>query len=62
MSEEAIAVAESAPAFEHPLNDAVPGAITGTWAEETEAALIVAPENLLLLLRHLKESEGYDFL
>ena len=62
MSEEAIAVAESAPAFEHPLNDAVPGAITGTWAEETEAALIVAPENLLPLLRHLKEHEGYDFL
>jgi NADH-quinone oxidoreductase subunit D/NADH-quinone oxidoreductase subunit C/D len=62
MSEEAIAVAESAPAFEHPLNDAVPGAITGTWADETEAALIVAPENLLPLLQHLKGNEGYDFL
>jgi NADH-quinone oxidoreductase subunit D/NADH-quinone oxidoreductase subunit C/D len=62
MSDEATVVAEAAPAIEHPLNEAVPGAITGTWADETEAALFVAPDKLLPLLRHLKEEESYDYL
>lgn len=62
MSDEATMVAEEAPAVEHSLNDAVPGAIIGEWAEETEKALFVAPDKLLPLLRHLKENEAYDYL
>jgi NADH-quinone oxidoreductase subunit D/NADH-quinone oxidoreductase subunit C/D len=43
-------------------NDAVPGAVIGTWADDTDTALVVAPDKLLPLLRHLREREGYDFL
>jgi len=70
---EAVAVAEApaannassnngAPAIDHPLNKAVPGAIVGTWAEETEKSLFVAPDKLLALLTHLRDKESYDFL
>ncbi|GIV78863.1 NADH-quinone oxidoreductase subunit D [Litorilinea aerophila] len=45
-----------------PFNDAVPGAVIGRWAEETDPALIVAPDKLLPLLTHLRDNEGYDFL
>lgn len=45
-----------------PWNSAVPGAVLGRWAEETEAALLVAPDKLLALLTHLRDGEGYDML
>jgi NADH/F420H2 dehydrogenase subunit C len=58
---EAVAVA-GAPAIDHPYNQSVPGAIIGTWADDTEKALFVAPDKLLALLTHLRDNEGYDFL
>ena len=58
---EAMATQE-APAAEHPYNEAVPGAVTGEWATETEAALFVAPDKLLNLCTHLRDAEGYDLL
>lgn len=45
-----------------PYNNAVPGAIIGTWLTETEPALVVAPDKLLELLTYLRDKEGYDFL
>ena len=45
-----------------PYNDAVPGAVVGTWADDTDKALFVAPDKLLALLAHLRDREGYDFL
>ena len=45
-----------------PYNDAIPGAVIGRWAEETEPALVVAPDKLIALLTHLRDREGYDFL
>lgn len=45
-----------------PWNDAVPGAVIGVWAEETDKAYFVAPEKLLALLTHLRDREGYDLL
>lgn len=45
-----------------PYNDAVPGAVIGTWADDTDKALFVAPDKLLPLLAHLRDQEGYDFL
>ena len=45
-----------------PYNNAVPGAVTGTWADDTDKALFVAPDKLLPLLTHLRDREGYDFL
>lgn len=45
-----------------PYNDAVAGAVIGTWADDSDKALVVAPDKLLPLLRHLREREGYDFL
>ena len=58
---EAVAVA-GAPAIDHPYNQSVPGAIIGTWADDTEKALFVAPDKLLALLTHLRDNERYDFL
>jgi len=45
-----------------PYNAAVPGAVIGRWTEDTDAALVVAPDKLLALLQHLRDVEGYDFL
>ena len=50
------------PAFEHSYNDAVPGAIIGVWADDTDSSLVVAPDKLLSLLTHLRDEEAYDFL
>ena len=60
---EATAVA-TAPAVDSslPYNDAVPGAVVGAWAEETEKALFVAPDKLIDLLTHLRDKEQYDLL
>ncbi|MEZ4860423.1 MAG: NADH-quinone oxidoreductase subunit D [Caldilineaceae bacterium] len=60
---DATAVAE-APAVDAslPYNQAVPGAVTGRWLDETEPALVVAPDKLLALLTHLRDIEGYDLL
>ena len=55
-------VAPIYPPIDHEYNNAVPGAIIGTWADETDPALFVAPDKLLALLTHLRDSEGYDFL
>ena len=58
------AAAAGAPAADAglPYNNVVPGAVTGRWAEETEPALLVAPDKLVALLTHLRDSEGYDML
>ncbi len=53
---------EESPAFEHPYNDAVPGAVIGVWADDTDSSLVVAPDKLLSLLTHLRDEEEYDFL
>ena len=45
-----------------PYNNAVPGAVIGTWADDTDQALFVAPDKLIALLLHLRDHEGYDFL
>ncbi|MCB0056041.1 MAG: NADH-quinone oxidoreductase subunit D, partial [Caldilineaceae bacterium] len=60
---EATAVA-TAPAVDSslPYNDAVPGAVVGTWADDTEKALFVAPDKLIDLLTHLRDKEQYDLL
>jgi len=53
---------EEIPAFEHSYNDAVPGAVIGIWADDTDSSLVVAPDKLLSLLTFLRDEEGYDFL
>ena len=60
---EATMVAE-APAIDPllPFNDAVPGAVIGTWAEDTDKAYFVAPDKLLPLLTYLRDKEQYDLL
>ncbi|MCB0022295.1 MAG: NADH-quinone oxidoreductase subunit C, partial [Caldilinea sp.] len=60
---EATAVA-TAPAVDSslPYNDAVPGAVVGTWADDTDKALFVAPDKLIDLLTHLRDKEQYDLL
>ncbi len=45
-----------------PYNNAVPGAVLGKWAENSDPALLVAPDKLISLLTHLRDKEGYDFL
>ena len=35
-----------------PYNIAVPGAVIGTWADDSDQALFVAPDKLLALLLH----------
>ena len=60
---EATAVA-TAPALNSllPYNDVVPGAVLGTWADDTEKALVVAPDKLVDLLAYLRDKEQYDLL
>ncbi|MFN3334261.1 MAG: NADH-quinone oxidoreductase subunit C, partial [Caldilinea sp.] len=45
-----------------PYNDAIPGAVIGTWADNTDKALFVAPDKLTALLTHLRDKEQYDLL
>lgn len=45
-----------------PFNDAVPGAVLGRWAEETDPALMVAADKIIPLLTYLRDEKGYDFL
>jgi NADH/F420H2 dehydrogenase subunit C len=52
----------AAPAIDHPLAAAVPGAVIGKWAEETDPALLIAPDKLLDFLTYLRDQEGYDLL
>jgi NADH-quinone oxidoreductase subunit D/NADH-quinone oxidoreductase subunit C/D len=47
---------------ESTISGAVPGAVIGQWANETDAALIVAPDKIIEFLTHLREVEGYDLL
>ena len=54
--------AENAVPIAHAYNDAVPGAIIGTWADESDPALVVAPDKLIDLLTYLRDTEKYDFL
>src|SRR5688572_29774922 len=53
---------EEAPAVDHPFAQAVPGAVTGKYIEETDNALVVAPEKLVEFLTYLRDKEGYDYL
>ncbi len=57
-------IVETAPTVDPslPYGDAVPGAVIGVWAEETDKALVVEPDKLLSLLQHLRDRESYDFL
>ncbi len=45
-----------------PFSEAVPGAVLGTWADDTEKAYMVAPDKLLDVLTHLRDKENYDLL
>ncbi len=45
-----------------PYSDAVPGAVVGTWLDNSGDSLVVAPEKLIALLTHLRDKEQYDFL
>lgn len=45
-----------------PYNDAVPGAVLGRWAEDSDPGLLVAADKLIPLLTHLRDNEGYDLL
>lgn len=58
---DATLVAE-APAVDHPLARAVAGAVLGVHAEETEKALVVAPDKLIEFLTYFRDQESYDFL
>ena len=58
---DATAVAE-APAADLPYSGVADGAVIGTWADDTDQALVVAPEKLIPFLTHLRDEEGYDFL
>jgi NADH-quinone oxidoreductase subunit D/NADH-quinone oxidoreductase subunit C/D len=62
MSTPTLVAPETTAAGSLPYNSAVPGAVIGAWAEDTDNALFVAPDKLLPLLTHLRDSEGYDFL
>ena len=44
------------------ISDAVPGAVVGTWADSSDASLIVAPDRFIDTLTHLRDEEGYDYL
>ncbi|HXF64381.1 MAG TPA: NADH-quinone oxidoreductase subunit C [Caldilineaceae bacterium] len=59
---EAVVVTEAPPAVDHPYAAAVPGAVIGKWAEETEPALVIAPDKLLDFLTFLRDEESYDLL
>lgn len=45
-----------------PYNDAVPGAVVGTWLDHDGDSLVVAPDKLIALLTHMRDKEQYDFL
>lgn len=55
-------VVADAPAVDHPLAQAVPGAVVATYGEGENQALIVAPEKLIEFLTYLRDREQYDFL
>jgi NADH-quinone oxidoreductase subunit D/NADH-quinone oxidoreductase subunit C/D len=55
-------VVAPAPTVNHPLAQAVPGAVIGLQTEDTQPALVVAPNQLTEFLTHLRDHEGYDFL
>ena len=60
---DATVTAESPAAEESlPYAGVADGAVIGKWAENTDEALVVAPEQLLPFLTHLRDKEGYDFL
>lgn len=61
---DAIVVTESPDtlAVDSPFAQAVPGAVVGQWAEESERALVVAPDKLVDFLTYLRDQEQYDFL
>ena len=58
---EATAVAE-APANDLGLEQDLADAVVGTWAEDTEASFVIAPDRILDVLTHLRDASGYDFL
>jgi NADH-quinone oxidoreductase subunit D/NADH-quinone oxidoreductase subunit C/D len=51
-----------APAVDHPYAQAVPGAVIGKYAEESDNALVIAPAKLIEFLTYLRDTEGYDLL
>ena len=51
-----------APAIDHPYANVVPGAVIGTHADDTDQALVVAPDKLIEFLTYLRDQESYDFL
>ena len=58
-------VQTAAPTVDHPLAQAVPGAVLAKYIEDTapnQPNLVVAPEKLTEFLTYLRDREGYDFL
>ncbi len=45
-----------------PYAQAVPGAVIGKYVEESDNALVIAPEKLIDFLTYLRDTEGYDYL
>jgi len=45
-----------------PYNDAVPGAVVGTWLDHDGESYVIAPDKLITLLTHMRNKEQYDFL
>ncbi len=45
-----------------PVDGAAEDAVIGKWAEDTQEALVVAPDKLTAYLTYLRDRQGYDFL
>jgi len=45
-----------------PVDGAAEDAVIGKWAEDTQEALVIAPDKLTAYLTYLRDRQGYDFL
>ena len=54
--------ASAAPTVDHPLAQAVPGAVLAKYTDDAAPNLVVAPDKLTEFLTYLRDHEGYDFL
>ena len=62
MSDAPVATEPTVAEFEHPYNQAIPGAIIAQWADDSELSLVADPDKLIALLEYLRDEEKYDFL
>ncbi len=44
-----------------PVDGAAEDAVIGKWAEDTQEALVIAPDKLTAHLTYLRDRQGYDF-